>query len=65
METRQRQPRRTAARAGPGHCPFDARFFEGTDLVEPGLVRAEQWRPDTPADNGHKSFLWAGVGRKR
>jgi hypothetical protein len=42
-----------------------ARFFEGTNLVEPGLVRAEQWRPDTPADNGHKSFLWAGVGRKR
>ena len=41
-----------------------ARFFEGTDLVEPGLVRAEQWRPDTPVDNGHKSFLWAGVGRK-
>jgi hypothetical protein len=41
-----------------------ARFFEGTDPVEPGLVRAEQWRPDTPADNGHKSFLWAGVGRK-
>jgi S-adenosyl methyltransferase len=42
-----------------------ARFFEGTDLVEPGLVRVEQWRPDTPADNGHKSFLWAAVGRKR
>ena len=42
-----------------------ARFFEGTDLVEPGLVRAEQWRPDTPVDNGRKSFLWAGVGRKR
>ena len=23
-----------------------ARFFEGTDLVEPGLVRVEEWRPD-------------------
>jgi S-adenosyl methyltransferase len=23
-----------------------ARFFEGTDLVEPGLVRVEEWRPE-------------------
>jgi S-adenosyl methyltransferase len=42
-----------------------ARFFDGTDLVEPGLVRVEQWRPDTALDNGHKSFLWCAVGRKR
>ncbi|MGH3250378.1 MAG: SAM-dependent methyltransferase [Trebonia sp.] len=41
------------------------RFFEGTDLVEPGLVRAEQWRPDTAAGDGRKSFLWCAVGRKR
>lgn len=41
------------------------RFFDGTDLVEPGLVRLEQWRPDGTADGGHKSYLWCGVGRKR
>ena len=23
-----------------------ARFFTGMDLVEPGLVRVEEWRPD-------------------
>jgi hypothetical protein len=41
-----------------------ARFFEGTDLVEPGLVRIEEWRPDT-ANDGHESHGWAAVGRKR
>jgi hypothetical protein len=42
-----------------------ARFFEGTDLVEPGLVRAEQWRPGPGTDPGAKSCLWCAVGRKR
>jgi hypothetical protein len=42
-----------------------ARFFEGTDLVEPGLVRLEQWRPDTAANDGHNSHGWAVVARKR
>ncbi len=42
-----------------------ARFFAGADLVEPGLVRAEQWRPDAAADGERKSFLWSAVGRKR
>jgi hypothetical protein len=43
-----------------------ARFFDGTDLVEPGLVRVEEWRPD-PAGAGEtgKSALWCAVGRKR
>ena len=42
-----------------------ARFFEGTDLVEPGLVRAEQWRPERGTDPAAKSCLWCAVGRKR
>ena len=40
-----------------------ARFFTGTDLVEPGLVRVEEWRPD-PGAQRHKSCAWAAVGRK-
>ena len=40
-----------------------ARFFAGMDLVEPGLVRAEEWRPD-PAAIG-TTTLWCAVGRKR
>lgn len=42
-----------------------ARFFEGTNLVEPGLVRIEEWRPQTAASDGHKSPGWAAVARKR
>jgi SAM-dependent methyltransferase len=41
-----------------------ARFFQGTDLVEPGLVRAEQWRPEPGTDTTAKSCLWCAVGRK-
>ena len=41
------------------------RFFEGADLVEPGLVRVEEWRPAPGADNTSKSFLLGAVGRKR
>jgi hypothetical protein len=41
-----------------------ARFFTGTDLVAPGLVRAEEWRP-APGTPAGKSALWCAVGRKR
>jgi S-adenosyl methyltransferase len=41
-----------------------ARFFEGTELLEPGLVPVEQWRPDPSADAAGKSILWCAVGRK-
>jgi hypothetical protein len=42
-----------------------ARFFAGTDLVEPGLVRVEEWRPDPGTGDAGKSSLWCAVGRKR
>jgi hypothetical protein len=41
-----------------------ARFFEGTDLVEPGLVRVEEWRPEPGSDDTHRTFLWSAVGHK-
>jgi hypothetical protein len=41
------------------------RFFAGTDLVPPGLVRVEDWRPAPGPDDPGRSSLWAGVGRKR
>lgn len=42
-----------------------ARFFEGYDMVEPGLVPMPEWRPDTaPEDEDPYSFAgFAGVGR--
>jgi SAM-dependent methyltransferase len=42
-----------------------ARFFEGYDMVEPGLVPMPNWRPDTaPEDEDPYVFSgFAGVGR--
>ena len=39
-----------------------ARFFEGTDLVEPGLVRVEEWRPVPGSDGTEGSPLWCAGG---
>jgi S-adenosyl methyltransferase len=40
------------------------RFFEGMELVAPGLVRIEEWRPDPGSVSDYKSTAWAAVGRK-
>ncbi|WP_318200070.1 SAM-dependent methyltransferase [Streptomyces sp. SCL15-4] len=42
-----------------------ARFFEGYDMVEPGLVQMPHWRPDSaPEDEDPYAFSgFAGVGR--
>ncbi|MFD9438960.1 SAM-dependent methyltransferase, partial [Streptomyces sp. NPDC060001] len=43
-----------------------ARFFEGYDMVEPGLVPMPTWRPD-PASEDEDPYSYsgfAGVGRR-
>jgi len=42
-----------------------ARFFEGWELVEPGIVPVAAWQPDDgePTDP-HAAYYWAGVARK-
>jgi S-adenosyl methyltransferase len=41
-----------------------SRFFDGLDLVEPGVVQLHRWRPD--GDLGQRRDLanYGGVGRK-
>jgi SAM-dependent methyltransferase len=41
-----------------------AALFDGLELVEPGLVRAPEWRPGSDADLDNPAALWAGVARK-
>src|ERR1700761_1250676 len=44
-----------------------SRFFDGFDLVEPGLVAMPYWRPDAADPRGDPDKFWgglAGVGRK-
>jgi hypothetical protein len=40
-----------------------ARFFEGLDLVEPGVVPVPHWRPD-PDDGPAEVYSYCGLGRK-
>src|SRR5690606_20481305 len=42
-----------------------ARFFDGFELVEPGLVWVPQWRPDSPDDaaDAERAVFIGGVGR--
>ncbi|GGV63509.1 SAM-dependent methyltransferase [Streptomyces griseoloalbus] len=40
-----------------------ARFFDGLDLVEPGLVTAPQWYRTPPAPTPEDSGIYAGVAR--
>ncbi|HEV8647841.1 MAG TPA: SAM-dependent methyltransferase [Actinomycetes bacterium] len=40
------------------------RFFDGLDLLDPGLVEIQLWRPDDP-NSMLPGGLYGGVGRKR
>ena len=41
-----------------------AALFCGLELVEPGLVRIPEWRPDSEADAANPATVWGGVARK-
>jgi hypothetical protein len=41
------------------------RFFDGLELVGPGLVPVQRWRPASEIEAGAHSAMWGGVGRKR
>jgi S-adenosyl methyltransferase len=41
-----------------------ARFFTGMDIVEPGLVPVEEWRPESGKSDMRRSLRWGAVGRK-
>jgi hypothetical protein len=41
-----------------------ARFFDGLDLVEPGVVQPQQWRPDPGVPSPPEVTAWCGVAGK-
>jgi hypothetical protein len=43
------------------------RFFDGLDLMEPGVVKVNQWHPRSEAESQSAATiaLWGGVARKR
>jgi hypothetical protein len=42
--------------------PEVTRFLDGLDIVDPGVVRVDRWRPDTATDRA--TAIYAAVGRK-
>jgi S-adenosyl methyltransferase len=44
--------------------PAVARFFDGLELVEPGMVQASKWRPANEDEAASPAALWAGVARR-
>jgi O-methyltransferase involved in polyketide biosynthesis len=41
-----------------------AEFFAGLDLVEPGVLKVTQWRPESEQAAQGPTSLWGGVARK-
>lgn len=41
-----------------------ARFFQGLQLVPPGLVQCSKWRPDSEPEAAAPAALWGAVARK-
>ena len=41
-----------------------ATFFDSVHLVEPGLVRVSDWRPDSREEAATPTILWGGVAKK-
>jgi hypothetical protein len=39
-------------------------FFDGLELVEPGVVQLSKWRPQSEAESEAAAALWGGVARK-
>ena len=44
--------------------PAVTRFFDGLELVEPGIVPASKWRPASEVQAASPAALWVGVARK-
>jgi hypothetical protein len=40
------------------------RFFEGWELIDPGVVPVMAWRPESEPDDPNAAYYWAGVARK-
>jgi S-adenosyl methyltransferase len=41
-----------------------ARLFDGFELLEPGVVKTAQWRPDSELEAASPAAVWCGVARK-
>jgi hypothetical protein len=40
------------------------RFFDGLELIEPGVVPVPRWRPESDLEAASPTVMWGGTGRK-
>jgi hypothetical protein len=41
-----------------------ARFFDGLELIEPGVAQISRWRPDSELEAAAPAAVWGAVARK-
>jgi S-adenosyl methyltransferase len=63
-ESIQRYNERVADQATLRGQDATGRFFDGLDLIEPGVVAVSKWRPDSDLMATAPSSMWCGVARK-
>jgi S-adenosyl methyltransferase len=39
-------------------------FFDGLELIEPGVAPVQHWRQDSEVERARRAAMWGGVGRK-
>ena len=61
----RRYNERAAVAATPRSYAAVKRFFDGLQILEPGVVQLPQWRPDPETLNTGPLPMWCGVARKR
>ncbi|MBO0775590.1 MAG: SAM-dependent methyltransferase [Actinobacteria bacterium] len=64
MQSMDRYAGGARGRATPRSHAGVTRFFDGLQLLEPGVVPVSQWRPDPGAAPGPLPPVWGGAGRK-
>ena len=53
-----------AQRINPRSRADVTRFFDGLELLPPGVVPIQEWRPETAEEAAARAAMWGGVARK-
>jgi S-adenosyl methyltransferase len=54
----------SSAQVAPRSSEDIARFFDGLELVDPGLVNVTLWRPELPSHSARRSLIYGRVALK-
>ena len=60
----ERVSRLMAQRINPRSRADVTQFFDGLELLPPGVVPIQEWRPDTAEEGAARAAMWGGVARK-